>query len=201
MSVALSLSDKHNHRKPSSRIWLNDIDPDGRRVDPRFIEAGYRKESAFFRYRHDELQDEAVAANLIEEAVYRASRARKREPLDDVDAYLFTVFANLVDREISRSPRTLNFEPQALQNLSNSGPETTRRIITRIEIEELLGTVDGTTREAIEMRSLGYEVQEIARLFNISADCLSTRIRRALKTLKTFAQQRSQMSDNSVAHE
>jgi DNA-directed RNA polymerase specialized sigma24 family protein len=184
MSVALSLPDKQNQRKLTSRIWLNNVDPDGRSVDSRFIEAGYRKEEAFFRYRRDEMKDDAVIANLIEEAVYRASRARKREPVDDVDAYLFTVFANLADREIARAPRTVNIEPELLQNLHRAGSEPARHIINRIDIEQLLGSMDQTLRWAIEMRTLGYEVQEIAGMIDISADCLSTRIRRGLKILK-----------------
>ena len=89
--------------KQAVRIWLHEVDPDGRRVDPRFIEAGYGKEQEFFRYRADKLKDEAVIANLAEEAVYRASRAKKTEPIRDIGGYLFRVFANLADREIARS--------------------------------------------------------------------------------------------------
>jgi hypothetical protein len=58
-------------------------------VDPRFIEAAYRKEDEFFRYRADKTKDGAVVANLVEEAVYCASRAEKKEPLRDVAGYLF----------------------------------------------------------------------------------------------------------------
>jgi DNA-directed RNA polymerase specialized sigma24 family protein len=184
MSVTLSLSDKRNQRKFTNRIWLNNVDPDGRRVDSRFIEAGYRKEEAFFRYRRDELKDDAVVANLIEEAVYRASRARKKEPLDNLDAYLFTVFTNLADREIARTSQAVDIEPEMLQNLHGAGSEPARHIINRIEIERLLGAMDPTLRWAIEMRTLGYEVQEIAGMIDISPDCLSTRIRRGLKILK-----------------
>ena len=65
--------------KQAVRIWLHEVDPDGRRVDPRFIEAGYGKEQQFFRYRADKLKDEAVIANLVERAVYRASRAKRTD--------------------------------------------------------------------------------------------------------------------------
>jgi DNA-directed RNA polymerase specialized sigma24 family protein len=189
MSVTLSLSGKRDQRNIISRICLKEVDPKGRRVDSRFIEAGYRKEKAFFRYRRDELKDEAVIANLIEKAVYCASRAKKKEPLDNVEAYLFTVFANLADREIARASQVVNIEPQLLQNLPSADLQAPQRIINRIEIEQLLGTMDQTLRWAIEMRTLGYELQEIAGMIDISADCLSTRIRRGLKILKRLLTQ------------
>jgi DNA-directed RNA polymerase specialized sigma24 family protein len=183
MSVELSFSDEQTKRNPSSRIWLNDVDPDGRPVDLRFVEAGYRKEADFFRYRRDELKDEAVVANLAERAVYRASRANKKEPLRDVGGYLFTVFTSLADREIARSPRTVSCEAKSLANFSKARTDFSQGIVNQIRIREILDAIDPTISWAIKMRTLGYEVQEIANKIDISADCLSTRMRRAIKRL------------------
>jgi DNA-directed RNA polymerase specialized sigma24 family protein len=183
MSVVLSVPDVHKHRKPKSRIWLKDVDSRGKAVDPRFIEAGYQKEDEFFRYRSDKLNDKAVVANLVEEAVYRASRAAKKQPLRDVGGYLFTVFSNLADREIARAPRTLNCEPKLLENMC-SRSEAGKHILDRIHIREILDQMPPDVRWAYLRRNFGFEVQEIAKEMNISADCLSTRMRRVLQTLQ-----------------
>jgi DNA-directed RNA polymerase specialized sigma24 family protein len=180
MSVALPFPDKEDPQ-PSNRIWLKDVDGDGRTVDPRFIEAGYRKENEFFRYRSDKLRDKAIIANLIEEAVYRASRANNQKPLRDVGGYLFKVFSRLADREIARSPRAFSCETGSLDNLRGCPPEPHHHVLNRIHVREILDAIEPDLRWAVERRILGYEVQEIASEIQISADCLSTRMRRGLK--------------------
>ena len=171
--------------KQAVRIWLHEVDPDGRRVDPRFIEAGYGKEQEFFRYRADKLKDEAVIANLVEKAVYRASRAKRTEPISDIGGYLFRVFANLADREIARSPRIVSCEPVLADNLRRSRSQAGQQIIDRIQVREIFEAMEPALRWAVERYTLGYGLQEIANEMDVSADCLSKRIRRGLKyTLK-----------------
>jgi len=181
MSVAPPFPDRQDNHRPPNRIWIREVDPEGRPVDPRFIEAAYRKENDFFRYRGDELNDEAIKANLIEESVYRASKAEKTEPLRDVAGYLFKVFANLVDRELARAPRLVDSEPHILELLPASRCETGQQMIDNIYLHEILSEISPEIRWAIQRRNLGYEVQEIATELEISADCLSTRMRRGLK--------------------
>ena len=185
MSAAPPFSDRENNPKTSSRIWLHEVDPDGRPVDPRFIEAGYGKEQEFFRYRADKLKDEAVIANLVEEAVYRASRAKKREPVSDIGGYLFRVFANLADREIARSPRIVSCDPVLAGDLRRSSSQAGKQIIDRVQVREIFEAMEPALRWAVERYTLGYGLQEIANEMDVSADCLSKRIRRGLKyTLK-----------------
>ena len=185
MSVAPPFSDREDYAKRSSRIWLHEIDPDGRRVDPRFIEAGYGKEQEFFRYRADKLRDEAVIANLVEEAVYRASRAKKTEPVSDIGGYLFRVFANLADREISRNPRIVSCEPVLADDLRRSWCHAGKQIVDRVQVREIFEAMEPALRWAVERYTLGYGLEEIANEMDVSADCLSKRIRRGLKyTLK-----------------
>ena len=154
MLVALHFPDKENPQQ-SDRIWLKEVDADGRTVDPRFIEAGYRKENEFFRYRSDKLKDEAIIANLIEEAVYRASRANNQKPLRDVGGYLFKIFSRLADREIARSSRTVSCETGLLDNLRGSRSEKNLHVLNRIRIREILDAIEPDLRWAIERRILG----------------------------------------------
>ena len=91
------------------------------------------------------------------------------------------MFTSLADREIARAPRTVNFEAKSLANSLKARTDFDQGIINRIRICEILDAIDPTLRWAIEMRTLGYEVQEIANKIDISADCLSARMRRAIK--------------------
>lgn len=180
MSVALSFFKTEPSINAARRIWISEIDPAGYRVDPVFIEAGYRKEKDLFRLRRREFPDDARVASLIEEAVYRASRAVRKEPVRDTGGYLYRVYANLLDEEIAKQVRTVSGEDRLLEhlaNLSGATPDITEQIYGR----ELLDAMDSETRFAWERRLLGYEIQEIAREIHITPDCLSTRLRRGAK--------------------
>ena len=91
------------------------------------------------------------------------------------------MFSNLADKEIARVPRTIDCEPQTLENFSRARTENGEQIIKQIQVREILDELEPDVRWAIMRRTLGYEVQEIAAEMNISADCLSTRMRRAVK--------------------
>ena len=164
----------------SSRIWIRETDPTGLPVDPAFIAAAYRKEKEFFRLRRREFPDDARVASLIEEAVYRASRAVRNEPVRDPGGYLYRVYANLLDQEIGKEVPTVSHEDAFLERLDSSGSaksDLTERIYGR----ELLDAMDPDIRLVWERRMVGYQVKEIAKEINVSPDCLSTRIRRGTK--------------------
>ena len=184
MSAGLSSTDAQKYRKPNSRIYLKEVDEYGNVVDPGFIKAAYKKEDEFFRYRSDKLNDEAVVANLVEKAVYCASDAAKKAPVRDMGAYLFTIFANLADREIAHTLRTLNYEPGLIEQAFGPRSEPGRQILDRIRIREALDKVAPDIRWAIRRRACGYKVREIAKEMRISPDCLSARMRRALRILR-----------------
>lgn len=195
MSVALGFFNTEPSINVVRRIWISEIDPTGQPVDPAFIEAGYRKEKDLFRLRRREFPDDARVASLIEEAVYRASRAVRKEPVRDAGGYLYRVYVNLLDEEIAKQVRTVSGEDRLLEhlaNLSSATPDITEQIYGR----ELLDAMDPETRFVWERRLLGYEVQEIAREINVTPDCLSTRLRRGAKeAMKTLLR----ISDNNMA--
>jgi DNA-directed RNA polymerase specialized sigma24 family protein len=164
----------------SRRIWIRETDPTGLPVDPAFIAAAYRKEKVFFRLRRREFPDDARVASLIEEAVYRASRAVRNEPVSDPAGYLYRVYVNLLNQEIAKEVPTVIRENAALELLASVAaekPDVTEKIFWR----ELLDAMDPETRSVWEQRMVGFKVQEIAGRINVSPDCLSTRIRRGTK--------------------
>jgi DNA-directed RNA polymerase specialized sigma24 family protein len=180
MAVALPISKTEMPTDIARRIWISEIDPTGQRVDPAFIEAAYRKENDLFRLRRREFPDDARVADLIEEAVYRASRAVRNEPVRDPGGYLYRVYSNLLDEEIVKEIRTVNSEDQFLEHLAGSANLTTD-VTDQIYGRQLLEAMDPETRFVWEKRLLGYGVQDIAREIEVTPDCLSTRIRRGTK--------------------
>jgi DNA-directed RNA polymerase specialized sigma24 family protein len=182
-------------------FWIRNVDDRGNAVDQCFVDAAYQKVADFRRYRRNDLRDDAVRAEIVEQAVYRSSRAQKTEPVRDVPGYIFRTFMRLVDEHIGRENRLeCHDAPKLDQLLQREGNSTVTDIETAIARREVLDAMDGETRWACTRRLCGYEVQEIAAELNISPDCLSTRLRRGIREAAEKLIRRGRMSDNSVAH-
>jgi DNA-directed RNA polymerase specialized sigma24 family protein len=173
-------------------FWIRPVDEKGFEVDKLFEEAAYQNTRDLRLYRAQELLDEAVRAELVEKAVYAASRARKSEAVRDAKSYIFATFARLVDERITKE-RGLEHRPSSeLEQFEVAGARSKTTISTDIEEailrRQVLEAMSPEDRWIWERRLLGYEVQEIAAELNVSADCLSTRIRRGIdgvaKTLR-----------------
>ncbi len=172
-------------------FWIRPIDDRGVEVDPDFAEAAYEKARDFRLYRAKELRDEAVRADLVERAVYAASRARKRDLIRDTKAYLFATFARLVDEQIKRD-RGLEHKPPAEIDLHSgttraSGPSEIHRSILQ---DQLLAAMSAEDRLIWKRRLVGYEVNEIAAELNITPNCLSVRIKRGVEDVRHILRSR-----------
>src|SRR5882757_707597 len=100
-------------------IWIPQADAKGTVAEPVFVAAAYANQVEFFQYRADELTDPSARADLLEQAVFRASKAEKRAPLDDPERYLFTTYSALVDEELASSVKMLGQEPFLLEYLAS----------------------------------------------------------------------------------
>ena len=158
------------------------MDEKGCKVDVRFAEAAYQKARDLRQYRAQELLDEAIRAELVEKAVYAASRATRSFPIRDIKAYVFTTFARLVDERIDKENR-LGVEATARLEELPEPTSHTRGISCedRVYRREVLDAMRPEDRQLWEKRIVGYEIEELAHEFNVSPDCLSTRARRGLE--------------------
>lgn len=165
-------------------FWIAVVDESGAQVDKRFAEAAYEKARDFRLYRSQELLDEAVRANLVEKAVYAASRAERLEPVRDVKAYIFATFARLVDERIAKEHDLEHASPSELERLQGARGGFTAQRQTNIEDAILQGQVldamAAEDRRIWERRLLGYKVQQIAADMNVSVKCISMRMSRAI---------------------
>jgi hypothetical protein len=164
-------------------FWIPVVDESGAEVDKRFAEAAYEKIRDFRSYRSQELLDEAVRANLVEKAVYAASRAEKLEPVRDVKAYIFATFARLVDECIAKERETEHASPSELERLqvARDGPAQQQTKVEKAILQgQVLDAMVAEDRRIWERRLLGYRVHQIAADMNVSAKCISMRMRRAI---------------------
>jgi hypothetical protein len=167
----------------SKSIWIPPADAKGIPADPSFARAAYENARRFFRYRSAELIDSARRSELLEAAVFRASKARKRKPVADCARYLFRTYAALVDRELAHSPRTVSTEPSILDSLATSlaARNTEGEITERIYRSEILDAMPPNARWIWERRLAGWDLDDLAEELDVSADTLYARQRRGLK--------------------
>jgi hypothetical protein len=198
-----STADKSFRR--NGLIWLSDVDPEGRRLHPLIKELAYQKQLEFARYRAAEMTDEAEVASLLEEAVYRTSKAAHEKTLDNPASYLFRTYTNLVDRTLRRTVKCFGMESPVLSQLAHSGnPE--HELVKRLTREKVVESMDEKSRDLWERHLLGYGLDELAAEEGQCADYLGKRLRRATERalrllLRRDAPEECGMSDNTVAHE
>ncbi len=127
--------------RKTSLIWLGEVDPEGRLLDPSIKDLAYQKEADLVRYRASEMTDEAEVASLIEEATYRTSKAAGEKALSDPASYLYRTYTNLVDTTLRRTVKLFGMESQVLAQIAKSGsdPEATFvNTLTRQKVVECM---------------------------------------------------------------
>jgi DNA-directed RNA polymerase specialized sigma24 family protein len=162
-------------------FWIRPVDESGKSVDEALIRVAYEKAGDFLRYRAAELRDEAIRADLVETAVYAVSNTGRTEGFRDVRGYLFAVFKRLVDQRIARDRREntqLPADRDGGPRIVSREPEIEGQVYNRELLDVMREVMDEKTIWAWERRMLGYRLEEIAAELNVSADTLSTRLRR-----------------------
>jgi DNA-directed RNA polymerase specialized sigma24 family protein len=183
MSPAFPLDDDvHRDIDDRSSFWISPVDEKGNVAREEFVSAAYAKAKDLMRYRSRELRDEALRLNLIDRAVHKASRVSKPEAIRDFAGYLFSVFARLVDAQVAKDRTIVLMSTECLEGFAARNASRENPYDDKLQQGEVLDAMDETTRWAWHRRISGFEVQEIAADLNVSADCLSTRLRRGLQT-------------------
>ena len=168
-------------------FWIPPVDSKGKPIDERLISGAYEKATDFLRYRARELRDEAVRANLVEQAVNASSVAARTEDFRDVKGYLFVAFKRLVDERIEKERRRDARIPDYYRSegrLGRTAPNAEERVYNH-ELRDIIDlAIDKEMKWAWKQRMLGYTLEEIAPALKVSADTLSARMRRARDTAR-----------------
>lgn len=199
-----SFSNKNQNRR--GLIWLRDPDPDGHPLNPVIAEIAYRKEREILAYRAEEFRDDAEAANLLEQAAYKTSRAANRNELKDPAAYLYTAYTRFVDATLRTTIQVLGIEPDVLASLAACRIETEQDLIKKLTRQEIVALMDEKDRELWELLLFGYTTGHLAAKTGQDVCYVGKRLRRALeRALRRLLEKKvpaddSSVSDNIVAH-
>lgn len=177
MSSAVPFPPKLSRR--SNLIWLGEADPEGRPLDPAIKELAYQKEAELARYRANEMTDEAEVASLIEEAVFRTSKAAGERTLADPASYLYCTYTNLVDRILRRTVKAFGMESHVLAQLAKSVSNPEAGLIKDLTRQKVVEAMDEQARALWQRHLLGYELDDLAAEEGQTADYLGKRLRRA----------------------
>jgi len=79
-------------------------------VEERFRAVLLQIEPVVFAYRRNELTDGADAAEMAEEAIYKANWALYARPCDNVAGYVLTIFRRDVDEYLRRGSKIESLE-------------------------------------------------------------------------------------------
>lgn len=169
-----------NKRGPGA-IWLGDLDPDGRPVDPMIKRLAYEKQSELARYRAHEMNDEAEVASLIELAAYKTSRAATERTLSDPAGYLFRTYSHLVDQVLRRVVRAFGVEENILAGFASVGSDLEEELIQKLTRQQFIQSMDPKGRELWEQYLLGYGIPELALAEGQTPEYLGKRLRRAVQ--------------------
>lgn len=167
-----------------SSIWIPEIDANGTIADPLFAQAAYDNQADFLKYRCDEFTDPASRANLLERAVFRASKAQNKSPLEDHKHYLFATYASLVDEVLAVSLKVKTPEPFMMESLRTGpiGRNVQEEELTKaIGRSEALEAMPEDARRIWERRLLGYSYQEMAEETDESVSALQARCSRGTR--------------------
>ncbi len=164
-------------------IWIPEVDENGERPDPVFVEAAYENQDKFFRYRKEEFSDPSVRANLLEKAVFRVSKARKRKTLEDPASYLFVAYSALVDDFLGSSVRLLSRDPHNLAIIADAN--------NRVDVEgeandaifkrQLIDAMPDEARWIWQRSIAGFSLDELSKEVSVSREALNLRARRGAK--------------------
>jgi hypothetical protein len=153
------------------------------------------------------MTDEAELASLMEEAVYRTSKAANKGQLNDPAGYLYRTYTNLVDRALRRTVKAFGLESQVLAEMVSTGIDTEHRLVKDLTRQTVIDSMDPKERDLWNRHILGYGVDELTMEEGQDLDYLGKRLRRAAERalrrllLKRAGSDKPSMSDNIVAHE
>ncbi len=183
-------------------LWVSPVDDRGDAVDPAFLTAAEHIGGDFFLYRAREMNDPSRALELAERAVHRASRSKKKRPVEDVVAYLFRTFTNLVDQELERARRFLSLSDELLHAIGRRQHGDVQGQFDRnIAWRELLDSVDEQMRWVLWRLYWGFSIDEIAGELGVPPNTLSQRLSRLRKRLKKVLDRKGPPGPRSMVDE
>jgi len=154
-------------KRSNAPFWIRDKDDFGRPVDPDVLSAAERIWERVLYLAESKLKDRTRAAEVLELtalAVSRALRRRGREPIRDLDAYLYWACSRRFERIAAKESRVqFAHEPGHLELIAaNPADCWVDEFYDEVQLKELLSCMDPRTRRLFALRCQGYSWPETA---------------------------------------
>lgn len=176
---------------PHDSFWMPDHDPQGGPIDQRIINAAQRIWPQVVETSRRNLRDQHLAFQLLEMSVYAVSKAIKRrhgrEPIEDLDAYLFLAFRRFLNRIKKKEEAIEAIEQEEVIEWNKLRLEG--RSLSLFDKDLLVGQIiesmDLRTRDIYLMRVAGLNWSEIGQELGMSGNEAGVVYNQGLKRTKS----------------
>lgn len=155
-------------KRSNPPFWIRDKDDFGRPLNPDVLSAAERIWERVLYLAESKLNDRTRAAEVLELAalaVSRALRRRGREPIRDLDAYLYWACTRRFARIAAKESRVqFGHEPGRLELIAANAVDCgLDEFYDEVQLKELLSCMDARTRWLFALRCQGYSWPETAK--------------------------------------
>jgi RNA polymerase sigma factor (sigma-70 family) len=178
------------------RFWIHDKDRKGQPLDENILKTAEDIAPTLTRYRRQEIDCESTSNDILQSAVEAASKAKRRNHVDNPPGYLTSIYKRIVDKFLDRQQKLVPVDDAFLEDLANVGQVRSLEdvIHNRLLMERLIDAMDAETRQICTWRLEGYSEAEIAKLLNTTPNAISVRYTRGFKKAAKDALHRSRGS-------
>lgn len=178
------------------RFWIHDKDRKGQPLDENILKTAEEIAPTLTRYRRQEIDCESTSNDILQSAVEAASKAKRRNHVDNPPGYLTSIYKRIVDKFLDRQQKLVPVDDAFLEDLANVDQVRSLEdvIHNRLLMERLIDAMDAETRQICTWRLEGYSEAEIAKLLNTTPNAISVRYTRGFKKAAKDALHRSRGS-------
>jgi len=165
------------------RFWFHDKDRNGKPLDERILKAAEELAPSLTRYRHDEIESQSTANDILQDAVEAASKVTLTKGITNPEGYLTSIYKRLVDKALERNKKLIAVGYEFLDRLANTEYRTSFEdwMHNRIVLEQLMKLMDPDTRRICLWRCYGFSEREIAKKLQTTPNAVSVRFTRGYK--------------------
>jgi len=178
-------------------FWFHNKDDKGRPLDEQLLKAAEEIAPLLTRYRHEEIDCDSTANELLQSAIEAGSKAKRTKPIENPIAYITSVYRRFVDKTLDRLNRVMPVDDEFLEELANSGhiQSFEELVHDRLLLERLMDLMDPKTRQISVWILQGYTQKEIARNLGMTPNSLSVEFNRGLSRTARRMRQRFRRSN------
>jgi len=110
------------------RFWIHDKDRKGKPLDENILKTAEELAPTLTRYRRDELDCESTSNDILQSAVEAASKAKRRNHVENPPGYLTSIYKRIVDKFLDRHQRLVPVDDEFLK----TSRTTARHVLSRM---------------------------------------------------------------------